>query len=229
MAGERTGSLHRLKQLDGGERLWIGIAAGILAFALLPGSIATSARAIVSWDLAIAVHLVLGWVLVIGTNAPATRASTEAQDQSSPLLLAFVVAAGCASTGGIVYLIGTAKAAAGIGRLAHAAIALAAIGLAWAWIHTRFGFHYAHLFCRHGRTADAQGTMQPSLVFPGGHPPDYLDFMYFAFTIGMAAQVSDVGVASRAMRRLALAHAIVSFSYNLAVIALTINLISVLL
>ncbi len=102
-------------------------------------------------------------------------------------------------------------------------IALAGMTLSWILVHTLFTFHYAHLYYFEGKddTPDDE-----ALDFPGGSKPDYLDFAYFSFIIGMTFQVSDVQINSRQTRRTALAHSLLAFILNTFVVALTINFIA---
>lgn len=95
--------------------------------------------------------------------------------------------------------------------------------VSWAIVHTIFTFHYAHLYYlkENGDTAAKEG-----LNFPHEKRPDYLDFAYFSFVIGMTFQVSDVQIVSRKLRRTVLAHGLLSFALNTFVVALTINLIA---
>jgi uncharacterized membrane protein len=93
----------------------------------------------------------------------------------------------------------------------------ATILLSWAFVHSIFATHYAHEFYREGPSASG-------LKFPGGDKPDYMDFMYFSFVIGMTFQVSDVAITSRSIRHTVLAHAIVSFLFNVALLAIMINI-----
>jgi uncharacterized membrane protein len=89
--------------------------------------------------------------------------------------------------------------------------------LSWALIHTIFALHYAHEF--YDEIAGG------GLAFPGDDKePDYWDFVYFSFVIGMTSQVSDVGITSKQIRRTAAAHGVVAFFFNAALLALTINL-----
>jgi uncharacterized membrane protein len=91
------------------------------------------------------------------------------------------------------------------------------IVLSWAFIHTIFAVHYAHEFY-------GSGSKTGGLRFPTEQPPDYLDFVYFSFGIGTAAQVSDVDIVSRDIRRVVTAHSIVSFFFNVALLALIVNI-----
>jgi uncharacterized membrane protein len=97
-------------------------------------------------------------------------------------------------------------------------LATLTIVLSWAFIHTIFALHYAHEY--HAEHRKNRG----GLAFPGEEAPDYWDFVYFSFVIGMAAQTSDVAITSKAIRRTVAAHGIVSFVFNAALLALTVNI-----
>ncbi len=93
------------------------------------------------------------------------------------------------------------------------------IALSWAAVHTTFALHYAHEYYR--------GTKPGGLQFPSGdqhEDADYWDFVYFSFVIGMTAQVSDVGITDKTIRRTATAHGVISFIYNTALVALMVNI-----
>src|SRR5262249_37081480 len=102
-------------------------------------------------------------------------------------------------------------------------LAVLTILLAWFFMNTMFALHYAHFFygdCD-GPAAEARG-----LLFPGRNEPDYWDFLYFSFTIGMTFQVSDVQIESHHLRRTALAHGVLAFFFNVIILALTINIVA---
>lgn len=98
-------------------------------------------------------------------------------------------------------------------------LAVTGMFLSWVLVHTIFTFHYAHMFYDEGRKA-------AGLDFPNEKEPDYIDFAYFSFVIGMTFQVSDVAISSRIIRRTVLAHALIAFALNTFVVALTINLVA---
>jgi uncharacterized membrane protein len=99
----------------------------------------------------------------------------------------------------------------------HVALAVGTVLLSWAFTHTIFALHYAYAFYREGQRAKG-------LKFPDDDKPDYWDFVYFSFVIGMTFQVSDVQVTNKGIRRLVTAHGVVSFLFNTTVIALTVNM-----
>ena len=93
----------------------------------------------------------------------------------------------------------------------------------WLLIQTVFAFHYA---CRYYAIAHPERTTPQELLFRGGREPDYLDFACYSFVVGMTSQVSDVAVTSRQMRRLTLIRSALAFVFNIAVLALSINIIA---
>jgi uncharacterized membrane protein len=138
------------------------------------------------------------------------------QDEGKLAILVLTVAAALASLAAIVAELGMA-ANGGARQPGQLVLATVTILLSWAFIHTMFALHYAHEFY------DQTGGR--GIAFPGGDDePDYWDFVYFAFVIGMTSQVSDVGITSKQIRRTATAHGVVSFVFNAALLALTVNI-----
>jgi uncharacterized membrane protein len=95
----------------------------------------------------------------------------------------------------------------------------------WTVTHTVFALHYAHHYYGDGPAPGADDD-RGGLAFPGEEPPDYWDFLYFSFVVGMTCQVSDVQVTSRAMRRMTLMHGVLSFFFNTVILALSVNLLA---
>ena len=130
--------------------------------------------------------------------------------------------AACASIFAVAAELGTAK---GLDRAhlgAHVLFCLLTVAGSWALVHTIFTLRYAHVYYGLGEDNKPAG----GLDFPEEDRPDYLDFAYFSFVIGMTSQVSDVQISSQRLRRLALGHGLVSFVFNLAILGLSINIIS---
>lgn len=99
---------------------------------------------------------------------------------------------------------------------------IATLMLAWLFANVVYALHYAHLFYSPG---DVEGEDACGLEFPGGESPDYLDFVYFSFTLGMTFQTADVNISGKPIRRIAVLHGFAAFVYNIGVIAFTINAI----
>lgn len=106
------------------------------------------------------------------------------------------------------------------GSLLQVGLAAVTVMLAWGFLNTMFALHYAHDYY------DAANTTGAGLDFPGAEKPDYWDFMYFAFVIGMTFQVSDVQISNRIMRRVALLHSLIAFFFNVVIVAITVNIVA---
>jgi uncharacterized membrane protein len=154
-------------------------------------------------------YLVLMVGLIRQSGPAELRAHAAQDDEGVALILALAVLAIAVSVSAIVMVL-TAPQSGFVTKLA----AMATLPLGWAMVHTMAAFHYAH---RYYRTADR------GLVFPGKADPGAWDFMYFSFTIGMTAQVSDVAASNQAMRQTILLHALASFFYNTGILALAVN------
>ena len=206
----------RLRFLTMRPRLIIATAVGIAMGLLTPGH-AVSTRLLLGWDSAVLTHLVLVVIMMAIASEQDIRRRADREDAGAVLVLAFFGVAALASLGAIVIELRSVKASGGAIALGHLALAGSTILLSWLFAHVLFGLHYAHDY--YVDPEDRSG-----LKFPGGKAPDYWDFMYFSFNLGAAAQTSDVQITSHRMRRFVLAHTILSFLFNTAVLALAINI-----
>ena len=193
----------------------LGLAVIVLLFATLDWRAAT--KLLFGWNVAIALYLALALYLMWRSDVHRIRRRAAMQDESQITILVLTVAAAMASLAAIFSELGTANGATR--QPAQLILATATIVLSWAFIHVMFALHYAHEYYGDGRDHIIGG-----LSFPDDKEPDYWDFMYFSFVIGMCAQVSDVTVSSKSIRRTVLAHGIISFLFNAALLALTVNI-----
>jgi uncharacterized membrane protein len=175
-----------------------------------------STRVLIGWDLGVALYLGLAAHVMASADIDDIRQHAEQQDEGQGTILVLSVTAALASLAAIVNHLRPSAAGAADRQLAHIALAGVTILLSWAFVHTIFALHYAHEFY----DLHAPG----GLAFPGEHEPDYWDFMYFSFVIGMTSQVSDVTVTTQRIRRVVAAHGVLSFLFNMALLALSINL-----
>jgi uncharacterized membrane protein len=195
-------------------RTFVSIAVGIIAFFLLPGSLRLVTRLLMSWDIFIALYLLLVYTMVFSSGLPHIRRNAVLQDDGRFLILMVTALGAFASIAAIVFELGASQHGG-----PQLALATVTIALSWAGVHTTFALHYAHDYYR--------GAKPGGLQFPSGDEhthPDYWDFVYFAFVIGMTAQVSDVGITDKTIRRTATAHGIISFVFNTALLALMVNI-----
>jgi len=198
-------------------RMFTAAAVMLVLVAVLPGHWRWVTRLLVAWDVAVALFLGLAFELMARSTVSQIRARATQEDEGRLGLLLLTVAAAVASLGAIVAELSLAVDSPSDHRSAQLVLTTLTILLSWAFIHAIFALHYAHEFYDED---DSRG----GLIFPGGGEPDYWDFAYFSFVIGMTSQVSDVGVASKSIRRTATAHGILSFIFNTALLALMVNI-----
>jgi uncharacterized membrane protein len=199
-------------------RLFSSILLALLVTTVLSAvtSWRPATRQLVGWDLGVSLYLLLAFHMMGSSEVDHIRRRAAAQDEGQVAILVLTVAAALASLAAIFAELATPPGGGGRPP-AQLILATVTIVLSWAFIHTMFALHYAHEFYDE---ATGQG-----LAFPGDEQePDYWDFVYFSFVIGMTAQVADVGITSRQIRRTVTAHGIVSFMFNAALFALTVNI-----
>jgi uncharacterized membrane protein len=193
-------------------RLFISIAVGVVAFLLLPTTLRPVSRALIGWDVSIVVYLALAFTMMVRCGIDYIRRNAVRQDDGRFLILMVTALGAFASIAAIVSELG-----AGHRGATELALAVVTIALSWATVHTTFALHYAHEYYRAAKPG--------GLAFPGDDKDaDYWDFVYFSFVIGMTAQVSDVGITDKTIRRTATAHGVVSFVFNTALVALMVNI-----
>jgi uncharacterized membrane protein len=203
-------------------RLLLAIAAGVgtsLALALVPGAPGWTVRLVAGWDAGAVAFTVLAWAIILRSNVVRTRKRAAAQDPGRSAVWGTVLVASTVSLFAAVAVLRRAKTLAPTETASLVVLCLAAVVAAWTLTHTAYTLRYAHLYYR-----EDDGDGEGGLCFPGGASPCYFDFAYFAFTVGMCFQVSDVTITSPAIRRAVLGHSLLSFAYNTAILALALNL-----
>lgn len=215
--------LQRIVRLDAHHRLLISMGVAGVVLATLPGSWEWPTRVVVTWIAYAGSVLVLTWTALALSHPRDLPQLSRLEDSSRVLILAFVLVAVVASLGAVLTLLGSVSEVPRLEKITHVLLAAAAVVASWLLVHTLFTLRYAHLF--YGDDATRK-TPPGGLNFPKEPEPDYLDFAYFAFVIGMTSQTSDVSITSRVIRRLALLHGVLSFAFNTIIIALSINTLS---
>jgi len=197
-------------------RLWISIALGVTIMAALPASWRLLTRLLIGWDIGILLYLVMLAAMMARSTVTELRRHAAAQDEGALALLALIVVAVMASFGAIFAEL-TAIERADPGYGLYVALVIGTVVLSWTFTHAIFALHYAYEF--YGDRKCANG-----LRFPDDDSPDYWDFIYFSFVIGMTFQVSDVAVTNKWLRRIVVTHGALSFFFTTAIVALTVNI-----
>lgn len=177
----------------------------------------------IGWDTFSLLMIIQSWITFSITTSLQIREQSKVQDSSRTLIFLIILIATLASFLAVTLLLMTKEKFKNAESF-HLVIAIAGMVLSWFFIHTIFTLRYAHIF--YGDDDENPGMHAGGLEFPGDKKPNYLDFAYFAFVLGMTFQVSDVQITSKRLRRIAMIHGLLSFGYNTIMIALTINLIA---
>lgn len=200
-------------------RLLIATLVGLVTFWLSPGPITVIPRILIGWNVAAWLYLVLiAWMMLRADHSRLRRVAV-AQAEGAGTVLTIVILGALVSLAGIVVELSAAKVPGAPHALSHIVFALATVAGSWLLVPTMFALTYASLYFR---TAHGSGLQFPDVDV--NFKPDYLDFLYFSFTIAVASQTADVSVSTQSMRRLVLVQSILSFGFNTAILAFTINI-----
>ena len=204
------------------NRFFVAVGAGVLTGLAVPAHFGSAVRAIAGWDVGAIVAVALAWWIILRSDGAQTKLRAAAEDPGRSAVWGIVLAASTFSLFAATVVLRRAQTEAPERAGMLVALCLIAVISAWALTHTSYTLRYAHLYYRD------DGNGEGGLTFPcedGDAAPNDCDFAYFAFTIGMCFQVSDVTICSRAIRRAVLGHALLSFAYNTTVLALALNLL----
>jgi uncharacterized membrane protein len=211
--------------LDAHHRIMTGCFVAALTFLGLHGRATFSTQLVLAWNAFALTVVALAWIVICTKDPYVARRSVRLQDASATFLFTLVISAATASLLAVGLLLGSARNLSHTGLALHVALSVAAVVLSWTLVHTLFTLRYAHFFFVDARKVE-RNAVSGGLIFPGKGSPDYLDFAYFSFVIGMTCQVSDVQISSPNMRHLALVHGLISFAFNTAILAMFVNIIA---
>jgi uncharacterized membrane protein len=206
-------------------RLFAAAAVAVVLYVILPAPAGAATRLLIAFDGGAVVFLAAVWVMMATATRDGMRQRAKLEDESRYTVLILSTAVAIAILLTIVFeLHGLKDLSSGVVGL-HVALAAGTILLSWFFMNTMFALHYAHGYYS---DADPTSDYKPTggLAFPGHPEPDYWDFLYFSFVVGMTFQVSDVQIEDHSLRRGVLAHGVLAFFFNVVVMALTINIVA---
>jgi uncharacterized membrane protein len=206
--------------LAGRRALVAAVAAAIALAAAAAAGASWPVGLLVAWDAAAIVSLVWVWSTIWRRDGSETERHAASEDTSRAAAEPLLLSAGVASLVAVGFVLAEAGRAAPLGRGVLTALAVASVLLSWATVHTIFTLRYARLYY-----APPVG----GIVFPGNELPNYADFVYVAFTIGMTYQVSDTDLVKRPIRRAALHQALLSYLFGAVILAVTVSLVAAIL
>ncbi|MDQ6608664.1 MAG: DUF1345 domain-containing protein [Bacteroidota bacterium] len=210
-------------------RLLISLTVGVLVFLAAKTSHGVGLPFLFAWISFATTSLLFTWTTILVRQPNQTGVIARKQDDKVWIIFLLVISAAFVSLFAIILLLQDLPSYSKKGLSLHMALSIVSVALSWVLIHSVFTIRYAHLYYdlreKKGKENNEK-NFAGGLEFPGGEAPDFMDFAYFSFVLGMTFQVADVNITGRPIRRLALLHGFLSFIYNTAIIALSINIIS---
>jgi uncharacterized membrane protein len=213
--------LTQLARLDAHHRLFIGLGVAAITLGISYQTIALPIRILITYLSYSLTINALAVVTMSNLHPSETRQTYKLQDQGRFFILIFAVSAAFASLFAVVFLVDMVKQTDPGHLKLYAGLSVVTVISSWTLLHTLFTLRYGHMYYRSN-----PGT---GLNFPDTKSPDYQDFAYVAFGIGMTSQVADVGPSNQRFRRIVLQHSLISFGFNTLIIALSINVVASLL
>lgn len=198
-------------------RLLFGLVIGVVGV-LLSNRHAWEFRLLLGWDAGAFALLSFIWFIVLTKDSHETRCRSASADPGRTATWVLVLIASSLSFFASAFVLKTLHKTQPPPEPWLLPLCLGSVIVAWFLTHTSYTLRYAHLYYRD----DEEG--EGGLLFPGDRKPDDFDFAYFAYTVGMCFQVSDVSISSPQIRRAVLGHAVLSFVYNTLILALALNL-----
>ncbi len=198
------------------SRIWIALVVGTAGFFALPTSWPFVSRMLAGWDLGVTCFLVAIYLWTRNLTAKQLCARYIEEDPSGPIILVAVTAAAILSLITTVELIATLRHVAQGERVWHVALAAVTLIDSWLLVPTMFTMHYADMFY-------STGPQDRPLSFPQTQMPEFWDFAYFSFTIAAASQTADVLTTRLSIRKVVIAHEIISFAFNAFILGFAIN------
>jgi uncharacterized membrane protein len=212
-----------IRMIRARPRLFTCALLGIIVALALPADWRAITRGLIGWNTTIWLYLAAATIMILRSEHRDIHRRAALQDEGRHTILALTALASTVSFGAIFAQLASIKELPAADKGLHIALALATIVGSWLFVHLIFALHYAHEFFLVAKP-DETGQWHGGIAFPGVKCPDYPDFLYFSYVIGVACATADVNITSSSVRRLALAHCILAFFYNNAVLAMSINI-----
>lgn len=203
------------------------VSGGHPPFDWAPIELTAVTRGLIGWNVATLLYLYAAARMILRSTHESIRRRALLSDEGRGAVLVLTATATFVAIGAIVAELGQSKSMFVDEKGPHIFLAVVTVFSSWAFMHLIFAFHYAHEFYVEFARAEGVATVgRGGLHFPNTPTPQYIDFLYFSFVIGVACQTADVEICSRMMRGVALAHAVAAFFFNTTILALMVNISS---
>lgn len=224
MATEIKDGSNILLRMHPLQRMFISIVPALITGYLLRNTnYSILFKIICGWGVFALLFIITSWIIFFTRSVNQIKKFARKDDGSRVFVILSTIFTAFAAMVTVLLLVIDSGADAKK-ELSLVGICFASVLLSWAMVHTILTFHYAHIY--YDDDEEGKEVQRGGLEFPEEKKPDYLDFAYFSFVVGMTFQVSDVQVTDKKLRRMVLVHGLVAFALNTFVVALTINFIA---
>lgn len=220
--------IQTLTQLDSRYRIGLSIMFGMAVFLLFPDSMHLDSRVLASWIAGNAFFLTIVFLMMSRADPQTTYSRAQRQEAQHWTIFLLVVCTALTSIFAIALMLADNKDVPPAVTTIQIILSVGAILSSWFLTHTMFALHYTSCYYREDY-ANPETDYAGGITLPDEGQPDFLDFLYFSFTIGMTSQTSDISINAAPMRRLALGHGLVSFFFYSVIIALSVGVVGGLL
>jgi uncharacterized membrane protein len=217
--------LNLFKNFDSRPRLIISVGLAVLVLVILPHWLHLATRILCAWNSGVDFFLIITWWKMVRATPEKIRRYSKNEYEGHLAIFMLVIAAACASVLAIGFLLTDKKGLSTMLLTLHVVLSIMTIVGSWLLVHTMFAVQYAHSYYKYISHNNSEEITR-GLDFPNNDCPDYWEFLYYSFVVGMTSQVSDVETTSPDMRRLTLLHSILSFFFNTSILAMSINIIA---
>jgi len=203
-----------------GRRVGYAMLAGAVTVSVAWLAMPVVASILLGWDVAVVIYLAWTGASVWKLDPGQTAQLAKREDPSTPVAELVVLGAGTAMLAAVGFALVKAGQATGGLKAYLVTIGLLSVVLSWAVVHTVFGLRYARAYY-----SEPVGGIE----FNEAEPPNYIDFAYYSFTVGMTFQVADTNITAKAVRRTTLHHALLSYLFGAVLLGIVINVVATLL
>lgn len=205
-----------LKHLANHPRLLSSAFIGLALYFALPGQWMPLTRVLVSWNVGVLLFLALVSWMMFRLNAVQISKRYEEEDEAAVLILVISIVGAILTMASILAFLSGLDSVRGSEKLVHVGLAALTVASTWVLIPTMFTLHYADMFY-------SVGPNERPLRFPDSADPVFWDFIYFSFTISLACQTADVSTAQGSIRKVVIAHSVLSFFFNVSILGFAVN------
>lgn len=206
------------------RRLLVAVLAAFLTSVASEGRVPAEVQILVTWNTGVWIYILWTLALALRSDPEATRLHARSQAQSGHAFTLLLLSACLSSAVALGFLVESGGNLPLWSKAWHVALSVTALLGSWTLVHLLFAFHYASRYYQSALREDQ--VLHEGLAFAGEGAPEYFDFLYFSFAVGMSSTAPDVSTTTRAMRQTVMVHGVLAFVFNILILALSVNIVA---